>query len=152
MITVFTKKLPVQISSQIEEQYDKFLPIFKKYTESDNDKYYLEVRNNYDTSCFILALAIFYKSLIVPLREGGSCLNDFKKQGQEDIISIQIGRYLFSKNDSRQIQNMNYEFQEILNKHKIPEHILLFSDIKNFARSLNVFFLSNKYGKKKNTF
>lgn len=151
MIIVFTKNLPNQISGQMQEQYDSLLPILKKYADSNNDKYYLEVRKNYDTSCFILALAIFYKTLIIPLREGSLCINDFKKQGKEDIKGIKIGGYLFSKNDSRQIQNMGYEFQEILNKHKIPEYILLFSDVKDFARNLNVF-LSNKYGKKKSTF
>ncbi|GEM_PF-4163449 len=142
MISALTQNLPPQLSSQIQEQYDALVPVFRAYANSDNDKYYLEIRNNYDISCFILGLAIFYKSVIIPLREASSCFNDFRSKG--DIREIQIGKYIFSNSDERRIKNMYNELLEILAKYNIPEHVLLFSDIKDFARNLNAY-LDNKY-------
>lgn len=137
MINVFIQNLPSQLSSNIKEQYENSLPIFKSYANSNNDKYYSEIKNNYELSCFILGLAIFYKSVIIPLREADSCFKDFKNQ--EDIRGIQIGKYTFSNNDRRQIQNMYNDMQQILQKYQLYEYILLFSDIKEFARNLNFY-------------
>ncbi len=142
MIDIFTENLPPQISSQIQEQYESYLSIFRSYADSNNDKYYGEITNNYEISCFILRLAIFYKSVIIPFREVNSCFKDFKRK--EDIRKIQIGTYFFSSREERRIQNMYTELQEILGKYNIPEHVLLFSDIKDFARNLNVY-LNNKH-------
>ncbi len=142
MINVFTQNLPPQLSSQIQEQYDSLIPILKSYANSNNDKYYDEISRNYDLSCFILGLAIFYKSVVIPLREGNSAFRDFQS---EDITGIQIGKYTFSNTDRRQIQNMYNDLQEILQKYGIPEHILLFSDVKEFARNLNRY-LNNRHG------
>lgn len=142
MIQIFTKNLSSQVSSQIQEQYDSLVPILKSYANSNNDKYYAEIARNYDLSCFILGLAIFYKSMIIPLREANSAFKDFQN---EDISSIQIGKYTFSNTDRRQIQNMYNDLQEILQRYQIPEYILLFSDIKEFARNLNSH-LNNRHG------
>lgn len=144
MITVFTKNIPIQLASQMQEQYNTLVIILKSYADSDNDRYYLKVRNNYDLSCFILALSIFYKSVVIPLHEGGQCLKDFKNKGAGDIKEIKIGKYLFSSSDSRWIQNMYSDLHETLEKYRIPEYLLLFSDIREFARNLNVY-LNNNY-------
>lgn len=143
MIKTFTQNLPIQLSSQVQEQYDALVPVLKAYASSNNDKYYSEISNNYDTSCFILGLAIFYKSVVIPLKEANLAFKDF--QSKESIKGIQIGKYVFSNTDGRQIQSMYNELQKILNKYHISEHILLFSDIKGFARNLNAY-LSNKHG------
>ena len=142
MINLFTQNLPPQLSSQIQDQYDSLIPILKSYANSNNDKYYAEISRNYDLSCFILGLAIFYKSVVIPLREVNSAFRDFQS---EDITGIQIGKYTFSNTDRRQIQNMYNDLQEILQKYSISEHVLLSSDVKEFARNLNAY-LNNLHG------
>jgi hypothetical protein len=142
MIAIFTQKLPPQLSSQIQDQYDSLIPILKSYANSNNDKYYAEISRNYDLSCFLLGLAIFYKSVVIPLREGNSAFRDFQSG---DIAGIQIGKYTFSNTDRRQIQNMYNDLQEILQKYCIPEYVLLFSDVKEFARNLNTY-LKKRHG------
>ncbi|MGB8816107.1 MAG: hypothetical protein WCC74_02670 [Minisyncoccia bacterium] len=140
MIKTFTQNLPLQLSLQIQEQYENYLPIFKSYADSNNI-HYLEIKNNFEISCFILVLAIFYKTVVIPLKEGSLCFNNF--QDQNIISEIQIGKYLFSNNDRRKIQGMYSELQVILEKYNIPEYLLLFSDVKDFARNLNSY-LNNK--------
>lgn len=142
MISTFTRNLPSQLSAQIQEQYDTFIPIFKAYGNRNNSIYYSEISNNYEISCFILGLAIFYKSLVIPLREANSSFRDF--QSQDGIRNIQIGKYIFTNDDRRQIQAMYNELLEILAKYRIPEYLLLFSDVKEFGRNLNLYF-KNKY-------
>lgn len=139
MINIFTKKLPSRIATDVQERYDSLLPIFKAYAESKSDKYYAGIANNYEMGCFILGLAIFYKSVVVPLREAGTGFRDFRKK---DVESIQIGKYIFSYNESRQIQAMYEDFIEVITRHQISEHLLLFSDIKGFARTLNTYFIN----------
>lgn len=141
MIDIFIKNLPIQLASSIKDQYDNSLPIFKSYAKSDNEKYYLELKNNYEISCFLLGLSIFYKSVLMPLKEANSCFADFKNK--DGVSGITIGKYTFSDKDKKQIQNMYNDMQKILEKHKIPESVLLSSDIKEFARNLNLF-IKNK--------
>ena len=140
MIDIFIKNLPLQLASQVKDQYENSLPIFKSYAKSDNEKYYLELKNNYEISCFLLGLSIFYKSVLMPLKEANSCFTDFKNK--DGITGITIGKYNFSNKDKKQIQNMYNDMQKILEKHRIPESILLSSDIKDFARNLNLFIKS----------
>lgn len=137
MIDIFIKNLPPQLASQVKDQYENSLPVFKSYAKSDNEKYYLELKSNYEISCFLLGLSIFYKSVIMPLKEANSCFADFKNQ--DGITGITIGKYTFSDRDKRQIQSMYNDMQKILEKHRLPENILLSSDIKEFARNLNLF-------------
>ena len=137
MIDIYIKNLPIQLASSIKDQYDNSLPVFKAYAKSDNEKYYLELKNNYEISCFLLGLSIFYKSVLMPLKEANSCFVDFKNK--DSISGITIGKYTFSDKDKRQIQNMYNDMQKILEKHRIPEIILLSSDVKEFARNLNLF-------------
>lgn len=135
MIEIFIKNLPPQLASQIREQHDSFIPVFKSYADSNN-KYYFQLNRNYELSYFMLGLAIFYKSVVIPLREGSSAFRDFHA---ENITGVQLGKYTFSNNDRWQIQVMYKNLQGILQKHKIPESMLLFSDIKEFARNLNAY-------------
>lgn len=138
MIDRFTQTLPPQLAVQIREQYNSFLPIFKAYSDSQNSIHYSEISANYEISCFILGLAIFYKSVVIPLREANLSFKDF--QNQESVRSVQIGKYVFSNNDGRQIQVMYRELLDILAKYRIPEYLLLFSDVKEFGRNLNSYF------------
>lgn len=143
MIDTFTKKLPPKLAAQIQEQYDNLLPIFRAYADSENSIHYSEISNNYNISCFILGLAIFYKSVVIPLREVNLSFKDF--QNQESVRSVQIGKYVFSNNDGRQIQSMYRELLNVLTKYDIPEYLLLFSDVKEFERNLNSYF-KNRHG------
>ena len=78
MIDTFTKNLPPQLAVQIQEQYNNLLPIFRAYADGKNSVHYSEIDNNYNISCFILGLALFYKAVVIPLREANSSFNDFK--------------------------------------------------------------------------
>ena len=138
MIDTFTKNLPPQLAVQIQGQYNDLLPIFRAYTDSKNSVHYSEIGDNYDISCFILGLALFYKAVVIPLREANSSFKDL--QNQEGIRGVQIGKYIFANADGRQIQVMYSELLDILAKYLIPEYLLLFSDVKEFGRNLNSYF------------
>ena len=140
MFIIFTQNLPLQLSLQIQGLYESYLPIFKSYADS-NSIHYFEIKNNFDISCFVLILAIFYKTVVIPLKEGGLCFNNF--QDKDMISKIQIGKYLFSDNDRGKIQSMYSELQVVLERYHIPEYMLLFSDIKDFARNLNSYLSNN---------
>ncbi len=143
MHDIFIRNLPVQLSSSIQEQYNALLPVFKSYAQGKNGKYYSAVNNNYDIGCFMLGLAIIYKTMIIPLAGANLCLDDFRRR--KSIDKIKIGKYFFSSRDHQKIGNMLNDLNKILIKYSIPENILLFSDVKEFARNLNVYLL-NKNG------
>jgi len=143
MIDLFTRHLPSQVSIDIRRQYESLLPIFNSYIDSENERYF-ELKNDRDLDHFILALALFYSSVIIPLREAGNCLKDLRSHHQK-IQSIRLSKFEFSSDSANVIHEMSVEMSALLSQYRISEHLLLFSDIKNFARNLNQYLKSPDY-------
>ena len=139
MIELFTKSLPRQLATDMQWQYEELVHILEAYANSESSEYYSHVKENLNISCFILGLALFYKDVVVPLKEGSLSFSQF---GNNEIKHIQIGKYVFSSIDQRRIHRMYSDLNTILSNHNIPEQILLFSDVKDFARNLNRYFIS----------
>ena len=135
-------KLPKNLAISVQVQYDLLVPIFEKYAFSQGNQYYDLVKLNYDLSCFLLETALFYKNVIVPMSKGSQAFVNF---GEGTIQKVKVGNYVLTEIDRRKIINIEREFNVILNKYNIPQSLLLFSDVKEFARSLNVFFESQQY-------
>jgi hypothetical protein len=137
MTGVFINKLPQNLATSIQDQYDDLLPIFTKYAQSESNQYYASVKRNYEISCFFLEMALFYKNVIVPMSSGSDAFVGFRT---EDITTVKVGNYTLTDTDRRKIRNMERDFNSVLLKYQIPTQMLLFSDVKNFARDLNRFF------------
>lgn len=134
MINIFIKNLPPGIASEIALQYERLLPIYNRYIDSPDDHYAaLKVDKRFDH--FMLAFAIFYTGVVIPLREASSCFSDFR--GYEGVENIRIGNSFLSRQNASTINKMHGEAMGILNRHRIEERMLLFSDVKEFARNLN---------------
>ncbi len=142
MIDIFTKNLPPKISVDLQRQYDSLLPIFNSYIDSESERY-VELKKDKDFDHFVLALALFYSSVVIPLREAEACFRDFKSHHQ-GIQSIRLSKFNFSNDSSNAIYRMYLEISNILHQYRISESLLLFSDIKDFARNLN-FYLKTPY-------
>lgn len=142
MAHVFINKLPSNLATTIQEQYDLLCPIFSKYANSEGNQYYTLVKLNYEFSCFLLEAALFYKNVIVPMSRGSQA---FINLSNSSIRTVKVGNYVLSGADRQRIKNIEREFDAILNKYNIPVSLLLFSDVKDFARSLNGFFETQQY-------
>lgn len=139
MPNVFTANLPKALATSIQDQYDTLLPIFTKYANSEGNQYYTSVRTNYDIACLFLEMALFYKDIVVPMFKGSAAFMGFPADG---ISTIKIGNYVLTDTDRRKIRNMERDFTDLLTRYQIPIQMLLFSDLKSFARDLNGFFNS----------
>lgn len=134
---IFIEKLPNNISTQIQEQYDWYYPIFKKYAHSESIEYYGSVGKNFKPSCLFLEMALFYKIVLLPMSRGSEAFRAF---GDNSFSKVRIGNYTLTNADRRNIKNMERDFHALLEKFNIPPHLLLFSDVKDFARNLNRFY------------
>lgn len=137
MTGTFINQLPQNLAVSVRDQYDLLLPIFTKYAFSEDKNHYASVKMNYDLSCFFLEMALFYKNVVVPMSKGSDA---FIGLHMESINTVRIGNYTLTNTDRNKIKNMERDFNSILIKYQIPIEILLFSDVKNFARDLNNFF------------
>lgn len=142
MIDIFIKNLPPKVSVDMRRQYDSLLPIFNSYIDSKSAKY-TELKRDKDFDRFMLALALFYSSVVIPLREAESCFRDLKSH-HEEVQSIRLSKFNFSADSANAIHRMYAEMSNILNEYRISEHLLLFSDVRDFARNLN-FYLKAPY-------
>ena len=142
MSGILVSKLPPNLATAVQGQYDLLCPIFEKYAFSEGNQYYTLVKLNYKLSCFILEMALFYKNVIVPMSRGSQAFVNL--QGST-IQTVKVGNHVLSASDRRRIKNIEREFELIINKYNIPVSLLLFSDVKEFARSLNVFFETQQY-------
>ncbi len=142
MSNIFIEKLPSNLASSIQAQYDLMYPIFSKYANSEGNTYYTHVKLNYEFSCFLLEAALFYKNVIVPMSRGSQA---FINLNNDSIRTVKVGNYVLSGTDRQRIKNIEREFNAILNKYNIPVSLFLFSDVKDFARSLNGFFETQQY-------
>ena len=137
MIDIFVKNLPPKVAVDLRRQYESLLPVFNSYIDSENARY-TELKKDKDFDHFMLALALFYSSVVIPLREAESCFRDLKSHHGE-IRSIRISKSDFSSDSAIAIHRMYAEMSNILSEHRISEHLLLFSDVKDFARNLNFY-------------
>lgn len=137
MMDTFINQLPPNLAISVREQYDLLLPIFTKYAFSEDKNHYASVKMNYDLSCFFLEMALFYKNVIVPMSKGSDAFIGLHTEG---INTVRVGNYILTNADRGKIKNMEHDFNSILIKYQIPIQMLLFSDVKNFARDLNNFF------------
>ena len=142
MSSIFIEKLPSNLASSIQAQYDLMYPIFSKYANSEGNTYYTHVKLNYEFSCFLLETALFYKNAIVPMSKGSKA---FMNLGNDSIRTVKIGNHILTDVERRKILGIEREFNSILNKYNIPISLLLFSDVKDFARSLNGYFETQQY-------
>jgi hypothetical protein len=138
----FISKLPQNLATAVQGQYDLLYPIFEKYAKSEGNQYYTLIRLNYEFSCFLLEMALFYKNVIVPMARGSQA---FVNLNGTSIRTVKVGNYVLSPTDRHRIRNIEREFDRILSKYNIPVQLLLFSDVKEFARSLNTFFEQQQY-------
>ena len=141
MINHFIKYLPTKLAGDIHKQYEGYLPIFNSYMGSESH-YYDSLNSNTSFAHFMLALALFYSSVIVPLREARSCFKDFSDR---NIKAIRIGQHTLSKSSTISIERMYLEFNGILRRHGITDKFLLFSDVRDFARSLNIYLKTKQH-------
>lgn len=139
MTGTFISRLPQNLATSIQDQYDDLLPIFTRYARSEGNEYYTFVNTNYGISCFFLEMALFYKSVIVPMSSGANAFIGFG----ENISTVRVGNYTLTDMDRRKIRNVEHDFNMVLVKYQIPAQILLFSDVKSFARDLNNFLNPN---------
>lgn len=142
MSGILVSKLPQNLAVAVQGQYDLLCPIFEKYAFSEGNQYYTLVKLNYKLSCFILEMALFYKNVIVPMSRGSQAFVNL--QGST-IQKVKVGNYVLTGTDRRRIKDIEREFELIIDKYKIPLSLLLFSDVKEFARTLNVFFETQQY-------
>lgn len=142
MIDTFVQNLPPKVAVDLRRQYESLLPIFNSYIDSESVKY-TELKRDKDFDHFMLALALFYSSVVIPLREAESCFRDLKSH-HEEIRSIRLSKFDFSSESAGAIHRMYAEMSNILGEYRISEHLLLFSDVKDFARNLN-FYLKTPY-------
>jgi len=134
---VFIKNLPKNLSIPLQEQYDWYYPIFKRYAKSESTNYYGSVGLSFDASCLFLEMAIFYKTILLPLSLGSKAFTSF---GNTEFNNVRIGNYVLTQRDRRQIRDMEQDFHTLLEKSGIPAQLLLFSDVKDFARNLNRYY------------
>lgn len=132
-------RLPNSLAEQIQTQHDSLCPIFKKYAFSEGNQYYRLVKTNFEFSCFLLETALFYKNVVVPMSKGSQA---FISLANNEIHTVKMGKHIVTASERQKIRKIELEFNEILNKYNIPLSLLLFSDVKDFARSLNAFFES----------
>src|SRR5665213_4026876 len=125
MIDTFIKSLPSNVAVDLRRQYESLLPIFNSYIDSESDKY-TELKRDKDFDHFMLALALFYSSVVIPLREAESCFRDLKSH-HEEIKSIRLSKTDFSADSAGAINRMYAEMSSILGSHRISESLLLFS-------------------------
>ncbi len=135
-------RLPNSLAEPIKLQYDSLQPIFKKYAFSEGNQYYGLVKLNYEFSCFLLETALFYKNVVVPMSRGSQA---FIYRANNEIETVKMGKHVLTALERQKIRKIELEFNEILNKYNVPLSLLLFSDVKDFARSLNTFFESQQY-------
>jgi hypothetical protein len=136
MIDIFTNHLPSIVAQDIKEQYQKALPIFTAYIDSPDSRYN-KLKEDKELAYFLLALAIFYSSVVVPLKEAKSF---FDFMSTKDITSVRIGNYSFSEKAAWDIEKMYSSLNGIFTRYQIHEGLLLFSDLKTFARNLDLHF------------
>lgn len=134
---VFIENLPKNVSTQIQEQYDWYYPIFKRYAHSESTEYYGSVGKNFSASCLFLEMALFYKIVLLPMSKGSQAFTTF---GHNHFNKVKIGNYTLTNTDRRRIKDMEQDFHTMLTKFDIPSQLLLFSDVKEFARNLNRFY------------
>jgi hypothetical protein len=132
----FISRLPQNLATSIQDQYNDLLPIFTKYAQSEGNQYYTFVKSNYEVSCFFLEMALFYKSVIVPMSSGANAFVGFT---DGDISTVRVGNFTLTDADRRMVKSVVRDFDTIMIKYQIPTRMLLFSDVKNFARDLNGF-------------
>ena len=137
MTGTFISRLPQNLATSIQDQYDDLLPIFTKYALSEGNQYYTSVKTNYEISCFFLEMALFYKNVIIPMSTGANAFIGFRDR---EISTVRVGNYTLTDMDRRKIRSMEHDFNTVLIKNQIPKQMLLFSDVKNFARDLSGFF------------
>lgn len=140
MTGTFISRLPQNLATSIQDQYDDLLPIFTKYAQSEGNQYYSSVKANYEISCFFLEMALFYKSVIVPMSSGANAFIGFTDGG---VTTVRVGNYTLTDIDRRKIRSVEHDFNSVLIKYQIPTQMLLFSDVKSFARDLNNFLNPN---------
>lgn len=140
MTGTFISRLPQNLATSIQDQYDDLLPIFTKYAQSEGNQYYTSVKANYEISCFFLEMALFYKSVIVPMSSGANAFIGFADGG---VTTVRVGNYTLTDMDRRKIRSVEHDFNSVLIKYQIPTQMLLFSDVKSFARDLNSFLNPN---------
>ncbi len=142
MTNVIISKLPTNLAISVQGQYDLLYPIFEKYANSEGNQYYTLVKLNFEFSCFLLEMALFYKNVIVPMSRGSQAFVNL--QGNS-IRTVKVGNYTLTGSDRQRIKNIEREFEVILTKYNIPVSLLLFSDVKDFARTLNMFYETQQY-------
>lgn len=135
-------KLPNSLAEPIQSQYDSLYPIFKKYAFSEGNQYYRLVKINFEFSCFLLETALFYKNVVVPMSKGSQA---FIGLANTEIQTVKMGKHILTATERQKIRRIELEFNEILTKYNVPLSLLLFSDVKDFARSLNAFFETQQY-------
>lgn len=134
---IFIEKLPKNLSATIQGQYDSLFPIFKKYAKSESKQFYALVGLNFEVSCLFLEMALFYKNVVLPISKGSDA---FVRLETDKFNKVKIGGYTLTSFDRRRIRDMEEDFGRLLSKFNIPVHLLLFSDVKDFARNLNQFY------------
>jgi hypothetical protein len=88
----------------------------------------------------VLALAIVYQEIILPL-SGSHLLID--RLRSHDISSIRLARSTFSSRDSDAARRCTEGFSILMERAHVPQELIFFATLDDFAKNLDLYFESN---------
>ncbi len=84
----------------------------------------------------LLAVASFYQSVIIPIRSSARFVSVLRKAG---ATHLRVARDKLDARHANRAWAITQEFQTVLTRAEIPEHILTYSTLKQFVDSAREF-------------
>lgn len=131
-ILLFCKGLPAETARLL----------FNSYKNEERELDYLynrsrvkSAKGDLRTTKLLLAIAIFYRIVVLPLRSSADFSTLIFKSNQ--VGQIRFGSYTFTHSRARVVSAHLTRFQNILSLYDLPESLLQYKTISEFIKNLN---------------